>query len=112
MKGAGVPRPVQPKSHTQRNATANPITDGMAASHRQRAAPAVSTRNPSHPGSNQNHNAKNDAPTASANAALGHAFDRVLCGVLSACAFMCGPPCETITTYYSRRALQISEEFT
>jgi len=49
--GAGVPCPVHPKSQTQRRATANPSTDGTAASHRQREAPAVSARNPSQPGS-------------------------------------------------------------
>ena len=51
--GAGVPCPVQPKSHTQRRATANPSTDGMAASQRQRAAPALSTadREGNHPSS-------------------------------------------------------------
>ena len=32
----GVPRPVQPKSQMQRSATANPRTEGMAASQRQR----------------------------------------------------------------------------
>src|SRR5271167_1573259 len=36
--GAGVPWPVHLKSQTQRRATANPITDGTAASHRQRDA--------------------------------------------------------------------------
>src|SRR5512146_1670539 len=69
--GAGVPRPVQPKSHTQRIATAKPITDGIAASHLQRAAPAVSTRNPSHCGNSQNHKVKNAVPTRSEAAAVG-----------------------------------------
>src|SRR5580704_4670779 len=32
--GDGVPWPICPKSHTQRNATANPSTDGTAAIHR------------------------------------------------------------------------------
>src|ERR1051326_5380217 len=72
MKGAGVPRPVQPKSHTQRSATANPKTEGITASQRQRAVPTVSTVNPSPPGSSQNHSAKNPAPTARAAAALSH----------------------------------------
>src|SRR5437588_6252607 len=62
----------------QRRATANPSTDGIAASHRQRAAPAVSTRKPSHPGSSQNHSAKKAPPTASAAAALIH-FSRRSC---------------------------------
>ena len=65
MAGTGVPRPVHPKSHTHRSATAKPTTDGMAASQRQRAAPAVSTRKPSQRGSSQNHSAKNARPTAS-----------------------------------------------
>ena len=68
--GAGVPCPVHPKSQTQRMATANPSTDGTAASQRQRAAPAVSTVKPSHCGSSQNHKEKNAAPTASEAAAL------------------------------------------
>src|SRR5579872_5331734 len=62
--GAGVPRPVQPKSQTQRSATANPSTEGTTASHRQRALPAISTLKPSHCGKNQNHKAKNAVPTA------------------------------------------------
>ena len=71
--GAGVPRLVQPKSQTQRTATANPSTDGIAASHRQRATPA-STLKPSHRGSSQNHRAKNAAPTASEAIAVGYRF--------------------------------------
>lgn len=64
-RGARVPCPVFAKSQTQRNATANPMTDGKAASHRHRAAPAVSMVKPSHTGSsNQNQKAKNPAPTA------------------------------------------------
>ena len=55
----------RPKSHTQRNAAANPRTEGKAAIQRKRAAPAVSIRNPSHEGSNQNDNAKKAVPTAS-----------------------------------------------
>src|SRR5580658_4059132 len=47
----------------QRRATANPSTDGSAASHRQRAAPAISTLKPSHRGISQNHKAKNAPPT-------------------------------------------------
>ena len=67
-----MPRPVQPKSQTQRIATANPSTEGMAASHRQRAAPAVSTLKPSQPGSSQNHNAKKPAPTRMEATAVSH----------------------------------------
>src|SRR5579863_1367105 len=63
--GAGVPRPVQPKSQTQRVATANPHTDGRAATQRQRATPATSTVKPSHRGNSQNHKEKNAAPTVS-----------------------------------------------
>src|SRR5215469_1339223 len=44
----------------------------MAASHRQRAAPAVSTRNPSHWGSSTNHNMKNATPVASEASTGGH----------------------------------------
>ena len=68
--GAGVPRPIHPKSQTQRRATANPSTDGTAATHRHRAAPAISTLKPSHPGSSQNHRPKNAAPTASETTAV------------------------------------------
>jgi len=52
--GAGVPRPVHPKSQTQRSATAKPSTEGTAAIQRHRAAPEVSTLKPSQEGSNQN----------------------------------------------------------
>src|SRR5579864_6115141 len=69
--GAGVPRPVHPKSQTQRMATAKPRTEGTAASQRQRAAPAVETANPSQPGSSQNHSAKKAQPTASEARAVG-----------------------------------------
>ena len=73
--GAGVPRPVRPKSQTHRRATANPSTDGTAASHRQFGV--VSTRNPNHPGSSQNHSAKNAVLTAS-EAKVVHAVEN--CG--------------------------------
>ena len=69
--GAGVPCPVRPKSQTQRSATANPSTEGTAASHRQYDPPAVSTRKPSHPGSSQNHKEKNNAPTTNAATVVG-----------------------------------------
>src|SRR5690349_17371755 len=65
MAGIGVPRPVQPKSQIQRKATANPSTEGMAASQRQGATSAA-TRNPSHPGKSQNHSRKKAVPTTSA----------------------------------------------
>src|SRR5579863_10680544 len=82
MTGAGVPRPVHPKSQTQRSATENPSTDGSAASHRQCAVPAVSTRKPSHCGNSQNHRPKNALPTASAEIVVSHrsAFAGVLSG--------------------------------
>src|ERR1700675_2557885 len=61
--GAGVPRPVRPKSQTHLSATAKPRTDGTAPIHRHRAAPTAATSNPSQEGNNQNHSAKNRAPT-------------------------------------------------
>src|SRR5271169_6817992 len=70
--GAGVPRPVHPKSHTHRKATAKPSTEGTAAIQRHRATPAVSTRKPSQDGNNQNHSAKNPAPTIRDAIAVGH----------------------------------------
>src|SRR5580704_15561980 len=70
--GAGVRRPVHPKSQMQRSATANPNTDGTAPSHRHPTVLALSTRKPSHPGNSQNQRAKNAAPTASAAAAVSH----------------------------------------
>jgi hypothetical protein len=42
------------------------------ANHRQLAAPAVSTRKPSHGGSKQNHKPKNAAPTASEAIVVAH----------------------------------------
>jgi hypothetical protein len=48
-----------------RNATAKPMTDGATAIQRHRAELEVSTWNPNQPGSNQNHNVKKAAPTAS-----------------------------------------------
>src|SRR5579872_1521851 len=63
--GAGVPCPVQPKSQTQRSAMPNPNADGIAASHRHRAVPAISTEKLSHRGKSQNHSAKNAEPTVS-----------------------------------------------
>src|SRR5215472_2153161 len=68
--GAGVPSPVHPKSQMQRRAAAKPRIEGTAASHRQRATPAISTLKPSHRGSSQNHSEKNTAPTASEAAAV------------------------------------------
>src|SRR5215472_9741038 len=38
--GAGVPRPVHPKSHTHRSVTLNPSTENTAAIHRHPSAPA------------------------------------------------------------------------
>src|ERR1700733_5523041 len=61
--GAGVPCPVLPKSQIHLTATAKPSTEGTAAIHRHRAAPAVSTSKPSYGGNSQNHSARNDAPT-------------------------------------------------
>jgi hypothetical protein len=63
--GAGVPSPVQPKSHTHCSAAAKPSTEGTPAIQRHRAKADVSVRKPSQDGSNQNHSAKNAAPTAS-----------------------------------------------
>jgi len=68
--GAGVPRPVQPKSHMQRKAAANPKTDGIAASHLHEVFPAASTSKPSQPGKSQNQRAKKAAPTTSEAAAV------------------------------------------
>ena len=62
--GAGVPRPVRPKSQTHRNATEKPKTDGTAPIHLQGASRAAATSKPNQPGSSQNHSAKNAAPTA------------------------------------------------
>src|SRR5215470_2557520 len=62
--GAGVPRPVQPKSHTQRSMTAKPRMEGTAPSQRQCAASRAAARKPSLLGSSQNQKAKKAAPTA------------------------------------------------
>src|SRR5215471_11038049 len=68
--GAGVPWPVQPKSHTQRHAIANPSTEGITASQRQRAPLAAAMLKPSQCGSSQNDNEKKPVPTTmEANAA-------------------------------------------
>src|SRR5271157_29701 len=99
--GAGVPRPVHPKSQTQRKATANPSTDGTAASHRQRAAPAVSTLKPSHPGSSQNHKLKNAAPTSSDATVVSHCSPREALRLLSVCPFAIGLSC---CAHYAARA--------
>src|SRR6266581_4834911 len=67
----------------QRRATANPSAEGTAASHRQRAVPAISALNPSHCGSSQNHREKNAPPTISEATAVGHR---------SPCPTVIGPP--------------------
>src|SRR5579863_10511167 len=92
--GAGVPRPVHPKSHTQRRATANPIKDGTAAIHRQRAAPAISTLKPSHCGSSQNHKEKNTAPTAREASVVSPRWSCPFDEAFSDCVFavICFPP--------------------
>src|SRR5229473_1577060 len=90
--GAGVPCPVHPKSQMQRRATANPSTDGTAASHRQRAEPGISTRKPSHRGSSQNHKAKNAAPTASEANAVSQRLPFPAAGALVDCASVILPP--------------------
>src|SRR5580700_3715123 len=60
--GAGVPRPVRPKSQMQRRATAKPRTEGMAASQRQPAGAVLLIWKPSQGGSSQNQSAKKAAP--------------------------------------------------
>jgi hypothetical protein len=62
----------------------------MAASQRQRASPAVSTRNPSHPGSSQNQSAKKAAPTVTAAIVLSQGESGSDCGEVL--AFGIGPP--------------------
>jgi hypothetical protein len=95
--GAGVPRPVHPKSQTHRSATANPITDGIAASHRQRA---VSTWNLSHPGNSQNHSAKNAVPTASDAAADSQGFPCAEAGELPDRPLTIDPPAAHVIRIY------------
>src|SRR5207248_9555415 len=80
----------------QRRATANPSTDGIAASHRQRAAPAVSTRKPSQPGRSQNHRAKNAKPTASEPNKVSHCSAPVLLGSCPDCAVVMVAPVANI----------------
>ncbi len=84
------------KSQTQRTATANPKTDGRAASQRQWAPPAISKRNPSHCGRSQNHNEKNAVPTASAASAMGQCCSCELIGTFPEFGFVIIPP---ICTY-------------
>jgi hypothetical protein len=83
--GAGVPCPVHPKSHTHRSATAKPITEGTPAIQRHRAALEVSTRKPSQDDSNQNHSAKNAAPTASDVIVIGQRAARSLARMVPTC---------------------------
>lgn len=63
--GAGVPRPVRPKSQTHRIATEKPSTDGTTASHRHEAVCTASTLKPSQEGNSQNQRAKKAQPTNS-----------------------------------------------
>src|SRR5258708_28304001 len=53
-------------------ATEKPSTDGTTPIHRHRAAPTAATSNPSQEGSNQNHSAKNEAPTANEALVVSH----------------------------------------
>lgn len=76
------------KSQTHRSATANPSADGTAASQRKRAAPAISTRKPSHWGSSQNHRGKNAEPTASETIAVAHRSACQRGGTLPECRFV------------------------
>src|ERR1019366_10106596 len=86
--GPGVPCPVHPKSHTHRSATAKPSTEGTAAIQRHRAASAVSTRKPSQDGSNQNHSAKNAAPTAREATVAGQCAPRSRLPPVPVCPFV------------------------
>ena len=56
------------------NATAKPSTEGTTPIQRQRAAPIAPTRKSNHDGSNQNHSAKKEAPTASEATVASHCF--------------------------------------
>src|ERR1039457_5759425 len=76
----------------QRRATANPSTDGSAASHRQCAVPAISTRKPSHCGSSKNHKQKNAPPTASEASAACHRSPCSTAGTLPDSPSVIGPP--------------------
>jgi hypothetical protein len=84
------------KSQTQRKATAKPNTDGRAASQRQWAAPAISTRNPSHSGRSQKHNQKNAVATASATIAMGQCCSPGIIGTFPEFGFVIIP---AICTY-------------
>src|ERR1700737_198771 len=75
----------------QRRATANPSTDGPAASHRQRPVPAISALTPSHCGSSQNHKEKNAPPTISEATAVGHRSPCPTGGILPDSSVI-GPP--------------------
>jgi hypothetical protein len=97
--GAGVPRPVHPKSQTQRRAIANANTDGAAANHRQRAAPAISTLKPSHRGSSHNHREKNAAPTATEAAADSRREPSPASAVLQACTLVMSTSSAKIVIY-------------
>src|SRR5262245_31529317 len=62
-----------------RNATAKPSTEGTAPSQRQGATPIASTRKSNHDGSNQNHSAKKEVPTASEAAVASHCLGVFRC---------------------------------
>src|SRR5208282_528559 len=83
--GTGVPRPVHPKSQMQRSATAKPNAEGMAATQRQRIAPAVSMRKPSNGGSNQNHSARKAAPAAREASVISKCETRFVSGEAPVC---------------------------
>ena len=54
--------------------------------------PAMSTRKPSHPGSNQNHSAKNPAPTSTDATVVGHRFPNANISSRSGRSFAISPP--------------------
>jgi hypothetical protein len=80
------------------NLFTNSSTDGTAASHRQRAALAVSTLKPSHRGSSQNHREKNATPTASEATAVGHRFPSAIVGA-SDCSPTIGSPVRPVSLH-------------
>src|SRR5690242_16779975 len=92
MAGAGVPCPVHAKSQTQRRATANPKTEGSAATHRQYEVPAISTRKPSHCGKSQNHSEKNSVPAMSEVIAAGQCSSCAAVATFPECAVVISPP--------------------
>src|SRR6516162_3168377 len=73
-------------------ATAKPSTEGTAPIQRQGATPIGSTRNSNHDGSNQNHSAKKEVPTASEANVASHCFPGFVTCEAPACPLLISSP--------------------